>query len=193
MTGCTLWPTGWKAANALVVDCFTEGRPRFHVHLAANSRSASVISDFKDSGNHLEDLRNARRSAGTYQPIDNHYRINLFLKDGSFGEKPGEQVQLSIDQTTLAFRVDALSPRREGASLKRVIQQGYCKASPYSGLHPEQKLMLTNQFPTKGQAEERSRKLGCEGAHAMGEIWMPCRSGAIYDQVSGSSSHRPQH
>lgn len=193
MAGCALSPSGWKASNALVLDCFAEGRSRFHVHLAANSRNAAVINDLKDSGNHLEDLRNARRSAGTYQPIDNQYRITLFLKDGSFGEKPGEQVQLSIHQTNLAFRVDALSPSREGASLKRLIEQGQCKASPYSGLHPEQKLTLTNQFPTKAQAERRSRALGCDGAHAMGQIWMPCRSGAIYDRVSGSSAHGGQH
>ena len=29
-------------------------------------------------------------------------------------------------------------------------------------------------YPTKSQAEEEARKLGCIGVHKMGQLWMPC-------------------
>jgi hypothetical protein len=30
-------------------------------------------------------------------------------------------------------------------------------------------------YPTRQQALEQAKLLGCEGAHAMGRFWMPCR------------------
>jgi hypothetical protein len=29
-------------------------------------------------------------------------------------------------------------------------------------------------YPSKQVALEKARALGCEGAHAMGDLWMPC-------------------
>ena len=31
-------------------------------------------------------------------------------------------------------------------------------------------------YPTKSQAEEEAKKLGCLGVHKMGKLWMPCAS-----------------
>ena len=35
----------------------------------------------------------------------------------------------------------------------------------------QQQLMA---YPSKGVALEKARALGCEGVHAMGDLWMPC-------------------
>ena len=29
-------------------------------------------------------------------------------------------------------------------------------------------------YPTREEALEQARKLGCSGVHAMGSLWMPC-------------------
>ena len=29
-------------------------------------------------------------------------------------------------------------------------------------------------YPTKAQAESKAKKIGCNGVHKMGELWMPC-------------------
>ena len=31
-------------------------------------------------------------------------------------------------------------------------------------------------YPTKAEAEQAAKQLGCTGAHAMGKQWMPCSS-----------------
>ena len=36
---------------------------------------------------------------------------------------------------------------------------------------PQEQLMA---YPTKQQALEKARALGCKGVHAMGDLWMPC-------------------
>ena len=74
LAGCSGDRATWKAANALVVDCTTHKQLSFHVHLAADSRNATVFNEFKDSGDHLNDIRDARRSAGTYQQAGTRYR-----------------------------------------------------------------------------------------------------------------------
>ena len=30
-------------------------------------------------------------------------------------------------------------------------------------------------YPSRETAEQKARELGCEGVHAMGSLWMPCR------------------
>ncbi len=45
----------------------------------------------------------------------------------------------------------------------------------HQGAHPPSD-PATNRFayPTREQALNEARKLGCEGAHPMGSLWMPC-------------------
>jgi hypothetical protein len=40
-------------------------------------------------------------------------------------------------------------------------------------------------YPSKEIALEKARALGCEGAHAMGDLWMPCS-----DHPNQSSTHQ---
>ena len=44
---------------------------------------------------------------------------------------------------------------------------------PYRlGVRPSENRLA---YPSRSQALEQARQLGCEGAHAMGRYWMPCR------------------
>ena len=189
LAGCSGERPTWKAANALVVDCTTKEQRSFHVHLAANNRNATVLNEFKDSGDHLNDLRDARRSAGTYKQAGDRIQVDLFLKDSSFGEAPGELVQLVIDQPSMDFRLIALSPGGGPSQQGRLLALGRCVTSPYSGLDSHQLHPSSDKFTTKALAEQRAQVLGCEGAHAMGSIWMPCASGAAYDKAAGTAAH----
>jgi hypothetical protein len=38
----------------------------------------------------------------------------------------------------------------------------------------EKEIKIPTLFDTKEQAEEEAYKFGCEGAHQMGQKWMPC-------------------
>ena len=38
----------------------------------------------------------------------------------------------------------------------------------------EKEMKMPMLFDTKAQAEKEAYKLGCEGAHQMGDKWMPC-------------------
>lgn len=189
LAGCSGDRSPWKAANALVVDCTTGKQRNFHVHLAADSRNATVLNEFKDSGDHLNDMRDARRSAGTYKQVGDRIEIDLFLKDGAFGEAPGELVQLFIDQPSLDFQLIALSPGGGRSQQGRLLALGRCVTSPYSGLDAHQLHPSSDKFTTKALAEQRAQVLGCAGAHAMGSIWMPCASGAAYDKAAGTAAH----
>ena len=117
-----------------MVDCTSEEQRSFHVHLAANSRNATVLNEFKDSGDHLNDMRDARRSAGTYKQAADRIQIDLFLKDGAFGEAQGELVRLLIDQPSMDFQLIALSPGGGLSQQARLLALGSCVTSPYSGL-----------------------------------------------------------
>ena len=189
LAGCFGERPTWKAANALVVDCTTDKQRSFHVHLAANGRNATVLNEFKDSGDHLNDMRDARRSAGTYKQAGDRIQIDLFLKDGAFGEAQGELVQFLIDKPSMDFQLIALSPGGGPSQQGRLLAQGRCVTSPYSGLDSHQLHPSSDKFTTKALAEQRAQVLGCEGAHAMGSIWMPCTSGAAYDKAAGTLAH----
>ncbi|WP_399221027.1 DUF3721 domain-containing protein [Synechococcus sp. Lug-A] len=43
--------------------------------------------------------------------------------------------------------------------------------------YPEHQGVTPNPYtyPSKQVALQKARELGCEGAHAMGSLWMPCR------------------
>ena len=45
-------------------------------------------------------------------------------------------------------------------------------AHPHHSSAPPQELLMA--YPSKQMALEKARALGCEGAHAMGSLWMPC-------------------
>ena len=51
-----------------------------------------------------------------------------------------------------------------GVLVAGVNVMGVWSASP--GIH--------HQHPSRSQAMEKARELGCSGAHAMGSLWMPC-------------------
>jgi len=41
----------------------------------------------------------------------------------------------------------------------------------HSSASPKEQLLA---YPSKQMALEKARELGCDGAHAMGSLWMPC-------------------
>jgi hypothetical protein len=45
--------------------------------------------------------------------------------------------------------------------------------SPRQGLAAREPLLA---YPSRQEALAKARELGCEGAHAMGSLWMPCAS-----------------
>ncbi len=48
---------------------------------------------------------------------------------------------------------------------------------------PQQQLMA---YPSKQIALDKARELGCEGVHAMGDLWMPCSAHPTQQLI-----HRP--
>ena len=50
-------------------------------------------------------------------------------------------------------------------------------------------------FDTKAEAEKAARKFNCEGAHQMGDKWMPCNSHEEnpYQENEKRSSHGHHH
>ena len=60
--------------------------------------------------------------------------------------------------TTMGLKV--WSP--EGAALQQTLQNS------------ESSLKNIYAYPTRSQAEEEAKKLGCVGVHKMGSLWMPC-------------------
>ena len=54
--------------------------------------------------------------------------------------------------------------------------QNHQHHSPSEKISNTKKDMMPNLFKTKEEAEEAAAKYGCEGAHKMGEKWMPCKT-----------------
>ncbi len=52
----------------------------------------------------------------------------------------------------------------------------------------QQQLMA---YPSRQVALQKARELGCEGVHAMGDLWMPC-SEHPSDRQTASRSNRPE-
>ena len=71
-----------------------------------------------------------------------------------------------------------------GVVVAGVHAMGIWTFSPGNGHHlpssgaAQQKLLA---YPSRQVALQKARELGCEGVHAMGNLWMPC------------SEHPPQH
>ncbi len=62
--------------------------------------------------------------------------------------------------TTMGLKV--WSP--EGAALQKAI----------NNVNPSSRSNNLFAYPTRAQAEEEAKKLGCLGVHKMGKLWMPC-------------------
>lgn len=62
--------------------------------------------------------------------------------------------------------IEGMGPRRLGAAPAALHQH-----HQPSGGQPAGNLLA---YPTREEALERARQLGCSGAHAMGSLWMPC-------------------
>jgi hypothetical protein len=62
--------------------------------------------------------------------------------------------------------LEGMGPRRLGAPAAALHQHHHGSPS-----QPPQNLMA---YPSREEALEQARKLGCSGVHAMGSLWMPC-------------------
>ncbi|MCP9790469.1 hypothetical protein KBZ20_02000 [Vulcanococcus limneticus Candia 3F8] len=65
---------------------------------------------------------------------------------------------------------------------------GLC-AGPGSAQHSEQGAKIA-MFKTKAEAEAAAKSFNCQGAHKMGNQWMPCAS---HGEASGSQSTPSAH
>lgn len=64
-----------------------------------------------------------------------------------------------------------------GVLVAGINVMGVWSASP--GIHHQHPGSRARQaqamaYPSRSQALEKARELGCSGAHAMGSLWMPC-------------------
>ena len=48
-------------------------------------------------------------------------------------------------------------------------------------------------FETKLEAEKAAKNFNCNGAHKMGEKWMPCKSHEAREQSRKNESHNGHH
>lgn len=62
--------------------------------------------------------------------------------------------------------LDGMGPKRLGGSPEALHQHHAPSASPAAAT------LLA--YPSRQEALQRAKQLGCEGAHAMGSRWMPC-------------------
>jgi hypothetical protein len=62
--------------------------------------------------------------------------------------------------------LEGMGPRRLGAAPSAVHQHHHSS--------PGQATPNLMAYPSREQALEQARKLGCSGVHAMGSLWMPC-------------------
>ncbi|MEB3318079.1 MAG: hypothetical protein VKO39_08065 [Cyanobacteriota bacterium] len=63
----------------------------------------------------------------------------------------------------------------DGQGLRRIGVAGHASMPHHSTAAPPPKSMLSG-YPSRQQALDKARELGCEGVHAMGSLWMPCAS-----------------
>jgi hypothetical protein len=66
--------------------------------------------------------------------------------------------------------LEGMGPRRLGAPAG-ALHQHHPRSS---GSSPAQAPLNLMAYPTRQQALDRARELGCSGVHAMGSLWMPC-------------------
>ena len=48
-------------------------------------------------------------------------------------------------------------------------------------------------FDTKEEAEKEAYKFDCEGAHQMGDKWMPCKSHDAHEKGAKHDGHHHHH
>ena len=64
-----------------------------------------------------------------------------------------------------------------GVAVAGLHAMGIWSISPGSGHHPASSGAAQPQllaYPSRQLALEKARQLGCDGIHAMGDLWMPC-------------------
>ena len=84
-----------------MLDCLFETNRHLHLHVAEQRRSATLVSGYQpgSKASHAEDLRQGRESEGRLiTPGGSRFRLELFLLNDQFGEKPGEVVLVRVDR-----------------------------------------------------------------------------------------------
>ena len=62
---------------------------------------------------------------------------------------------------------EALNALQKVSGIQAIFQK-------FQGSTIEKEMKMPMLFDTKEQAEKEAYKFGCEGAHQMGDKWMPC-------------------
>lgn len=106
-----------------MVDCEFPQAGAVHLHVSEARGTASVVSDYRPGGGeHAEALREGRESKGTLAAAGaSRYRIEVFLRNESFGSRPDEGLRLILERDGQA-RFEAQAP---GQPL-RVLDRGTC-------------------------------------------------------------------
>lgn len=106
-----------------MVDCEFRQAGAVHLHVSEARGTASVVSDYQPGGGeHADALRHGRESKGTLAPAGgSRYRIEVFLRNDSFGSRPEEGLRLILERDGQA-RFEAQAP---GQPL-RVLDRGTC-------------------------------------------------------------------
>lgn len=61
--------------------------------------------------------------------------------------------------------VDGMGPKRLGAAASAIHHHHQQQTGSFQNIHA---------YPSREVAIQKAKQLGCEGAHAMGSMWMPC-------------------
>ncbi len=61
------------------------------------------------------------------------------------------------------------------------------------GCSMESKKRTPALFNTKAEAEQAAKNFNCNGAHKMGEKWMPCKSHKVHEVHKKHHGHEDHH
>lgn len=96
-----------------MLDCLFETSRHLHLHVAEERNSATLVSRYQPGmrASHAEDLRQGLESEGRLiAPEGGRFRLELFLLNDRFGEKPGEVVMVQVDGDGRS-RIEARNPQ----------------------------------------------------------------------------------
>lgn len=128
-TGCT---PGRQAAEFLMMDCRFQNKGLMHLHLSERQGSAHLLTRYSPgpADRHADSLRAAIESRGRLvAPGSSRHRIEIFLRNDSFGERASESVSLSIE----ADGRSRLEARQPGTASPRLIDDGVCSLTAPQG------------------------------------------------------------
>lgn len=126
MTGCQRQAVEpiQRVGDLDMVDCRFQNNGHVHIHIAQARGQATVVSRYNPGAgkSHSEALRSGHESEGRLvRSAAGEHRIELFLLNDHFGEKPGEQLTLHIAADGRStFRV------RAAGVAERIIDFGTC-------------------------------------------------------------------